>query len=333
METPLEPVNPNAVGNAFHIILAPLRGLTDAIFRTTWAEHFSGIDQAVAPFVVATAGRVSGRLLADLMPAANRAMPVVPQILGNDPEAFLAMAGRLADMGYTRINWNLGCPFPMVARKFRGSGLLPYPDRIRTFLDRVVTALPQALSVKTRLGRWDAGEIFALLPILDRYPLESIIIHPRTGAQMYEGRVDLETCRRCLAATRHPVVYNGDILTPHDFRRIANRFPGINRWMLGRGVLSDPLLPARIQGLALPRDPAASLGRFHDALLAAYERRLSGPGHLVDRMKGFWRYLSRSFVDGDRVWRRMRKVRDLAAYRRAAEAVFSDEALDDCGDT
>ena len=329
METPLGSVNQNVIRGAFHIILAPLRGLTDAIFRTVWAEHFSGIDRAVAPFVVATAGRVTGRLLADLMPAANRVMPVVPQILGNDPEAFLAMAGCLADMGYASVNWNLGCPFPMVARKFRGSGLLPHPDRIAAFLDRVVPALPQALSVKTRLGRWDAREIFDLLPIFDRYPLESIIIHPRTGTQMYEGGVDLDTYQRCLAATRHPVVYNGDICTPRDFMCIAGRFPGINRWMLGRGVLADPLLPARIKGLALPEDPAAALGRFHDALVAAYERRLSGPGHLVDRMKGFWRYLSRSFVQGDRVWRRMRKVRGLDAYRQAAENVFDEERLKD----
>ncbi|NCC95054.1 MAG: hypothetical protein EOM10_17605, partial [Opitutae bacterium] len=66
------------------IILAPLRGFTDAVFRTVYARHFQGIDLAVAPFVVAAGGRASFKLLADLRPEVNRGLPVVPQILGND---------------------------------------------------------------------------------------------------------------------------------------------------------------------------------------------------------------------------------------------------------
>ena len=97
--------------------------------------------------------------------------------------------------------------------------------------------------------------------------------------------------------------------------------------MLGRGVLTDPLLPARIKGLALPSNPTRRLEQFHDALLAAYAARLSGPGHLIDRMKGFWRYLAGSFTDGERVWRRVRRVGDLAGYRQAVEAVFAEAEL------
>jgi tRNA-dihydrouridine synthase len=311
------------------LILAPLRGLTDAVFRSVYAAHFQGLDEAVAPFVVATGAGPSDKLLADLQPERNRALPVVPQILGNDARSFVAMSARLAQMGHERINWNLGCPFPMVTRKMRGSGLLDHPERIAAFLDEVIPSLPLKLSIKMRLGRRGSGEIRVLLPVLDRYPLEALIIHPRTAAQMYAGCVDLEAFAGCLKATRHPVVYNGDICTVEDLAHRAQRFPQVAAYMLGRGVLADPFLPSRIRALPLPADRAARLGGFHEALLAAYRQRLSGPGHLVDRMKGFWRYLARAYVDAEAVWGRIRRARDLSAYRGAVEAVLGRERLRD----
>jgi len=245
----------------------------------------------------------------------------------DDPEAFLDMAFRLAELGYGSVNWNLGCPFPMVAKKRRGCGLLPEPERIEAFLERVVPALPLALSIKTRLGRWEKGEIFRLLPVFDRFPLEAVVIHPRTGVQMYDGTVDLEAFAACLAGARWPVAYNGDIRRRSDYRSLAERFPGVTRWMLGRGVIADPLLPARIRGLAPPADAAGTLRTFHDDLRDGYARRLAGPGHLLDRMKGFWRYLSGSFADREGVWRRVRRVRRLGDYDDAVARIFDGEAL------
>jgi tRNA-dihydrouridine synthase len=312
---------------ALQIILAPLRGFTDAVYRTVYARHFTGLDLAVAPFVVAAGGRVSLKALADLRPEANARMPVVPQVLGNHAPSFLDLAERLADMGYRSVNWNLGCPFPMVARKRRGSGLLPHPERIAAFLDEVSSRLPLRLSIKTRLGYADPEELIALLPIFDRHRLEALVIHPRTGLQLYDGGVDLERFAACLATSRQPVVYNGDIVTDIDFRRLSNRFSAVTQWMVGRGILVDPLLPARIKALPLPADPAAALHRFYEDLAEAYAQRLSGPGHLLDRMKGFWRYASQGFEDGETVWRQIRRTKDMTRYRRLAAAVFADSPL------
>ena len=106
---------------------------------------------------------------------------------------FINLAVRLFDLGYMSVNWNLGCPFPMVAKKKRGSGLLPYPENIDAFLEKTVSSIPNRLSIKTRLGRRHINEIFKLMPIFNQYPLEEIIIHPRTGKQMYDGKTDLDT--------------------------------------------------------------------------------------------------------------------------------------------
>jgi len=120
--------------------------------------------------------RLKDKHLKDVLPDNNQAMPVIPQILGNKAEDFILLAKRLFDLGYETVNWNLGCPFPMVAKKKRGSGLLPYPQKIEAFLEATIPAIPNRLSIKARLGRKKTDEILTLLQIFNRYPLDEVII-------------------------------------------------------------------------------------------------------------------------------------------------------------
>ena len=189
------------------LYLAPLRGFTEFIYRNAFVRHFGGFDLAVAPFIpTMTAARFKKAHLTDVLPENNQAMPVIPQIIGNKPEDFIPLAKRLSDLGYDTVNWNLGCPFPMVAKKQRGSGLLPHPQKIEAFLEATLPAIPNRLSVKVRLGRKKTDEILALLPIFNRYPLDEVIVHPRTGKQMYGGEPNLDMFEKCLEACVHTTV-------------------------------------------------------------------------------------------------------------------------------
>ena len=38
-------------------------------------------------------------------------------------------------LGYTELNWNLGCPYPMVAKRGMGSGGLQSPEKIDEILN------------------------------------------------------------------------------------------------------------------------------------------------------------------------------------------------------
>ena len=107
-----------------------------------------------------------------MLPENNTKLPIIPQLLHTDPEDFLVLAHRLAGLGYTHINWNLGCPAPMVARKKRGSGLLPYPEEIIDLLTKVIPELTIELSIKTRLGFNDHAETRALLPGTQPIPVK-----------------------------------------------------------------------------------------------------------------------------------------------------------------
>ena len=313
------------------LIMAPLRGYTDAVFRNAFQRHFEGIDEAVAPFITTTrGGRIKPSHLQDVMPEANRSLPVIPQIMSNDADAFIRLADALTDLGYGEINWNLGCPYPMVANKMRGCGLLPRPDLIDRILDAVSRRLGGRLSLKVRLGRHASGEIKDLIPVFNRYPLARVIIHPRTGRQMYEGTVDLEAFAGCLAGVVHPVVYNGDINDVATLCHLRSRFPAVSGWMLGRGLLANPFLGECIQR----NDQAVAhaverFAAFHDDLVDAYTAKFSGPGHLLDRMKGFWRYFSGAFSDGRRLLLRIRRTRSLEGYRRlVANALDGDTRWD-----
>jgi tRNA-dihydrouridine synthase len=309
------------------LTLAPIKGFTEAPYRNAAAEFFSGFDAAMAPFVVTVQGRkYPDAHLKDLLPENNRGWPVVPQILSNHPEGFIKLAGRLHDLGYDTVNWNLGCPFPRVAKKNRGSGLLPDPERIDGFLEQVVPAIPNKVSIKTRIGRFDAEEMEPLMPVFNRYPLAELIIHPRTGIQMYAGNPDLSVFMECLALSKHPVTYNGDIYTISDFETLARRFETVNRWMLGRGALADPFLPGAIKGQVTPdADKLDIIRRFHDRLFEAYAEILSGPSHLGDKMKGFWLYLSRSFENGRKILKKIQKTRKTDHYREVVDRFFDDE--------
>ncbi len=304
--------------------LAPLHGVTNRVFRSAYFSRFAGFDEAVAPFVLAvTTERAKSGHFKDFVPDPPVGVPVIPQLLGADSTGFLDSARVLADMGHREVNWNLGCPYPMVAKKGRGSGLLPHPDKIDRFLDAVIPSLGLELSVKLRLGREDPSEILALMPVLNRYPLARVVIHPRLGVQMYRGAVDLEGFARALALCAHPVGYNGDIETPADISRLAGRFPAVREWMIGRAAIRDPFLPARIKGLPLPADEQAALRAFHDDLFRAYREVLCGPAHALDKMKEIWSYLGHSFPDRKRELDSISRAKTLEAYSAAVDALFS----------
>jgi tRNA-dihydrouridine synthase len=308
--------------------MAPMKGFTDHLFRSAYADHFGGFDLAVAPFISTKQGhRVKRKYVKDVLPENNTRMPVIPQILSKTAGDFIVLANYLYDLGYHTVNWNLGCPYPMVANKQRGSGMLPYTDRIQTFLDKVIPEINGSLSIKLRLGWKENTDIFRLLPVIDPYPLSEIIIHPRTGLQRYEGPVDLDAFEDCLAMTRHTVVYNGDIRTDEGLRRLSQRFDRIHAWMIGRWCIVDPFLPGCIKtGVDDIPDRIHRMQQFHETLFEAYSRVLDGPSHVMNKMKGLWRYFSLSFEDRKKSMKNITKARRPEQYLKRVNWFFETEA-------
>ena len=139
---------------------APMEGITDHIFRTIHHRYFPGIDKYFTPFFSPTVdGRFPPRDKRDFLPEANAGVPVVPQLLTRHGADFLWAAHALADMGYKEVNLNLGCPSGTVVAKGKGSGMLTDLEALEAFFDEVFAESPIAVSVKTRLGRYDPGGV------------------------------------------------------------------------------------------------------------------------------------------------------------------------------
>ncbi len=288
------------------IELAPLLGVTDALFRSVFLRHFTEFSQALLPFagVRAGASSVSGRFIRRQFSRVG--VREVPQILNGDSKGFTALAHRFEEAGCTEVNLNAACPNRAVRRKGRGAALAENPDRLKGLLDRVLPRMRVPLSVKLRLP---AGYPDGLIQALKSYPLERIILHPRTPEQGYAGRPLHSAFFRFAAALGRPVDYSGDLFHPRDSARLSAaaereaRQRGVcpssllsGRILLGRGAVANPFLAYDIAGK--PRGEKEKLEAFWNFY---YDLKTAAGGDgakSLDRFKGLWAYWARSLRGG-----------------------------------
>ena len=161
--------------------LAPMEGITGYIYRNAYRKYFGGMDRYYTPFIASTG--LNHKELNDVLPAHNAAFllgqdadrnavdgppRLIPQILANRAEDFLAIADRLRQMGYSHVNLNLGCPSGTVASRGRGAGFLGYTWRLNAFLAEICANCPLTISLKTRLGVADMEDWEELLEIYEK---------------------------------------------------------------------------------------------------------------------------------------------------------------------
>jgi tRNA-dihydrouridine synthase len=309
------------------IYLAPVQGITDRIYRNLFPVYFKGVDMAIAPFISSVKKmKPENNLLRELHPDKNTGIPTIPQIMSSVPDDFTQLANRLYDIGYGTVNWNLGCPFPMVVKKGRGAGMLCYPDRIESFLEKTMPAIKPKLSIKLRIGLTYTDEVLQLIPIFNRFELAELIIHPRTGEQMYAGEVDLDIFEQCLNLSKHRIVYNGDIDSVEKLEMLSIRFGSVDRWMIGRGLLSNPFLAEKIKfHTEKPYDEKIKIIRaFHDQLFTEYSKILYGPSHITNKMKEIWTYMGSFFENGKKIQKRINKTHHRNNYVDIVNKVFNE---------
>ena len=303
------------------LYFAPLEGVTDHIYRRIHRRYYPGADKYFTPFLSPGQNHVfPPRERRQIDPENNRGVPVVPQLLTKKAEDFLWAAEQLADMGYEQINLNAGCPSGTVTAKGKGAGLLADRDSLRRLLDGIFAAPPAAVSVKTRLGVRSGEEIAALMEVYNDYPIAELTIHARTAAQQYGGKPDLTAFGQAMALSRASVCYNGDLCTAADIRRAGERYPGLGAVMLGRGLVADPALFARMRGADPGRE---TLRSFLDELWEAYCAAFGGPASAMNRMKAIWALMLPGFQGGEAYAKALGKTRKwpefLALARRLAD--------------
>lgn len=306
--------------------LAPMEGITGHIYRNVYEKYFHNIDKYFTPFIVPNQSlSLKTKELRDLLPENNEGLNVVPQILTNDAEGFILTANKLKQLGYDEINLNLGCPAGTVVSKKRGSGFLAYPDELDKFLDEIYKISDMKISIKTRLGKERPEEFYNLIEIYNKYPLEELIIHPRTREDFYGNIPNLKMFKEALSLSKHSICYNGDIFTTENYNDIVKEFPEIDKVMLGRGVLANPGLIGEIRENNFISKEI--LKEFHDEIFENYTILLNEDKNAMYRMKELWGYMSHIFTDNKKYYKKIKKAQKAKDYREAVSRLFEEQEI------
>ena len=252
--------------------LAPLEGVTTQVYRNAYHKYFRPMDKYFTPFLVPhTKKGFSAKEIREINPDNNKGLYVVPQILSNQAEDTVNTIHKLENYGYKEVNLNLGCPSKTVVSKNRGSGFLAMPEELDHFLEEIFEKTEVKISVKTRIGRDEPDEFYKLMKLYNKYPLEELIVHPRTQKDFYRNTPNLSMFGYAVEQSRFPLCYNGDVKKREDKENIVETFPGISAIMLGRGVIANPFLTASFEKPEEQNEiDKDTLRNFHDALYEGY---------------------------------------------------------------
>lgn len=307
------------------IYLAPFQGITTYTYREVYTKYFDGVDKLFTPFF--TGNQKPNSLVKrayEFNFTRQNNVEVVPQILSKDAAELTRFAQFCKTKGFKEINWNLGCPYPRVTNKKRGSGMLPFPDLINNILEKVMPAVEIDFSIKCRLGYFAEDEILVLTDVFNSFNISELTIHARIGKQLYTGDVRIEALKRVLLQNRIDTVYNGDIFSVSDFKNFQNKLKSIDRFMIGRGLLVDPFLPIKIKTGEAPElsEQKEIAYKFITDLYISYRKKMNDRPQATSVLKELWSFMAYSFSNPHKVFNTIKKTTSFIEYEEAVAGVF-----------
>lgn len=306
--------------------LAPMEGITGYIYRNCYKKFFNNIDKYFTPFITPNESTsLRTKELRDLLPENNEGVNTIPQILTNDSQGFIFTCNKLQELGYNEVNLNLGCPSGTVVSKNRGSGFLAKREELDIFLDEIFKMNSMKISVKTRIGKDKPEEFYELIKIFNKYPIEELIIHPRTQKDFYKNKPNLEVFKAALSLSINPVCYNGDIFTVNDYKELIKSFPKLEKVMVGRGIIANPGLVNSIKNdIYIDKKIFKD---FHDEVLNTYIEVYKDKRNAMLRMKELWGYMIYMFSDNKKYIKKIKKAQNLNEYKAAVFSLFAEQEI------
>ncbi len=303
-----------------------MEGITGFIFREAHHAVFSGIDRYFTPFIAPnSSGTLKKKERDDILPEHNKGMVLIPQILTNHADHFLACEKTIRQYGYQELNINLGCPSRTVASKGRGAGFLGYPEELRRFLDEIFSRTECDISIKTRIGIESPEEFEQLIQIYNSFPIKELIVHPRTLTMQYKGLADWDAYEMAVQKSEIKLSYNGDITDKEIYDRFCKRFPDTEAVMIGRGLLTNPGLADYLKNDQ--QTTLASVRQFHDRILEGYINYMPNDTVVLFKMKELWAYQRLLFTDSRSYAKKIRKAKTLNRYMESVDLLFMEQVI------
>lgn len=228
------------------LILAPMEGVTDIMFRQVVAKA-GRPDLFFTEFTnVSSYASEKGRANAlERLEIAPTDKPIIAQIWGKNPEHFAECAAALEGLGFSGIDLNFGCPDKNVNKTGGGAAMIKTPElAVECFRNaRKSTNLP--VSVKTRLG-WSKVEEYKdwLSAILSEHPT-ALTVHLRTKKEMSKVVAHYELIPEIIKlrdkiSPKTKLIINGDIKNREEALKLHKKYPEVDGFMIGRGVFQNP---------------------------------------------------------------------------------------------
>jgi len=221
--------------------LSPMDGVTDAPMRFITAKY--GQPDVIFTEFVSADGIKHGakRLLRDFK-FDEIERPVVAQLFGGDPEAFLEVAKLIVKMGFDGVDINMGCPARKVAGRGEGAGLIKDPDLAAKIIAAVKKGVDGKIpvSVKTRIGYDQADPSW--WQFLASQDLAAVTVHGRTFKQLYQGKADWEAIARAATLIKQSgtiFLGNGDVESIADAKEKIEKY-GVDGVLIGRAAEGNP---------------------------------------------------------------------------------------------
>jgi len=255
--------------------------------------------------------------------------PIVAQLIGNDIPALVRNAKLLQQYPVAAIDFNLGCPAPIVYRKCAGGGLLRDPQQIDAILGALRDAVKIPFTVKTRIGFESAAEFDVLLPLFARHPIDLLTVHARTVSQMYRPGVRYDLIAQAARAMPCPVLLNGNVHSPAQAQRLLAE-TGVRGLMIGRGAIRNPWLFDQIRAQLRGEPVRVPAGREVLTYIHELWEHEITPGvkeiSQVQRMKKFMNFIGEGV--GGNFLHDIRRVTTTADFFRVCgEALDHDQPM------
>lgn len=278
---------------AYPVLLAPMAGYTDAVFRALCTSF--GCDLTCSEMISAKGLSFGNTKTSEYLTIGADEDRIAVQLFGHEPdrmaEAVKLVSDRLEQHLFC-IDINMGCPAQKIVSNGDGCALMRAPALAGQITEAVKKASPVPVTIKFRKG-WDEDACVSFAKVLESSGADAICLHPRTRMQQYRGTADRAAIAAVKSAVHIPVIGNGDVASGADAVSML-RETGCDGVMVGRAALGQPWIFAEIRA-AIDGTPyrAPSVAERLEVAIRHAERieAVKGPHGLVELRKHLPRYL------------------------------------------